>query len=30
MEPTAAPQAPSAAERIEAEHKLDVNHRKPL
>jgi sulfite reductase beta subunit-like hemoprotein len=29
MEPTAAPQAPTAAERIEAEHKLDVNHSKP-
>jgi sulfite reductase (ferredoxin) len=29
MEPTAAPQAPTAAERIAAEHKLDVNHSKP-
>ncbi len=29
MEPTAAPQAPTAAERIGAEHKLDVDHQKP-
>ena len=29
MEPTAAPQAPSAAERIADEYKLDVNHAKP-
>lgn len=29
MEPTAAPEATTAAERIAAEHKLDVQHRKP-
>src|SRR3954470_22777192 len=29
MEPTAAPQAPSAAERIAEEHKLNVDHAKP-
>src|SRR5215216_4525019 len=29
MEPTAAPQAPSATERIADEHKLDVDHSKP-
>ncbi len=29
MEPTSAPEATTAAERIAAEHKLDVNHSKP-
>src|ERR687894_756466 len=29
MEPTAAPEATTAAERIAAEHKLDVQHTKP-